>query len=196
MKHSILRFASTSPLLLALLVSPAGSNPAQKPLWADLDGDGLDELFVLTPGLPDVVLRNLGDGTFADVTYELGLDGCVSLAVVLEDADGDGAIEVLRVTETGSLRLHQQASSGVFLDVTVASGLTAVGGATAARWLDYDRDGRFDLVVESSTSAPRLVMLPSSVGAIARRQWLRTTATTPCTVSPWRASIRIGPAAR
>ncbi len=43
--------------------------------WADYDGDGLDDAFVVGADGAARLLRNSGDGSFADVTLLSGLDG-------------------------------------------------------------------------------------------------------------------------
>ncbi|HEX4379990.1 MAG TPA: FG-GAP-like repeat-containing protein, partial [Candidatus Acidoferrum sp.] len=42
--------------------------------FADIDGDGLDDLYICQPaGLPNRLFRNRGDGTFEDITESSGL---------------------------------------------------------------------------------------------------------------------------
>ena len=41
--------------------------------WSDYDNDGLIDLFVPFTDRPDVLCRNLGDGTFADVVESVGI---------------------------------------------------------------------------------------------------------------------------
>ena len=54
-------------------MTPAGSiEPLSS--WGDYDGDGLPDLYLRQPGAADVLLRNLGDGRFEDVTGLLGLE--------------------------------------------------------------------------------------------------------------------------
>ncbi|MDF1800962.1 MAG: CRTAC1 family protein [Planctomycetota bacterium] len=67
----------------------------------DWDGDGDEDLVVLNFG-PNVALRNNGDGTFTDVTAELGLagpaelNGCTKWSVsgAFFDHDGDGDLDL------------------------------------------------------------------------------------------------------
>lgn len=60
---------------------------------ADLDGDGLEDLYVARQGgLPNVLLRHLPDGSAVDVASEAGVDFLDDTCGVLAcDLDGDGA---------------------------------------------------------------------------------------------------------
>ena len=42
--------------------------------WADFNGDGMIDLHIRNHGNPPSFYKNSGDGTFADVTSEAGLD--------------------------------------------------------------------------------------------------------------------------
>jgi enediyne biosynthesis protein E4 len=67
--------------------------------------------------------------------------------VAVGDVNNDGRPDVL-VTQYGGVKLFLNNGDGTFADVTQEAGLDAVRGwATSASFLDYDRDGRLDLVV-------------------------------------------------
>lgn len=139
----------------------------------DIDSDGFIDLVLLGGGgivtpnetSPPVVYRNLGDGTFADVSAESGLaltDAAGELLPVpsawsgaMADLDGDRDLDIF-LTSPGSITFHNQPPSKLFrnlgnfrfVEVTTEAGLAgATLGACVAGFSDYDSDGDVDLFV-------------------------------------------------
>ncbi len=105
----------------------------------------------------DVLLRNLGDGTFSDVTSRAGMDAVTGagLGVVCQDFDGDGWTDVYVANDGDPNQLWMNQGVGAdgkvtFIDDALimgasvnASGLHEAGmGVVAA---DFDTDGDLDL---------------------------------------------------
>jgi len=100
----------------------------------------------------DVLLRNRGDGTFADVTASAGLDVVTGagLGVVCEDVDDDGWLDVYVANDGDPNQLWINQRDGTFVDDALilgssvnAAGLYEAGmGVVAA---DFDNDTDFDL---------------------------------------------------
>ena len=129
----------------------------------DYDGDRWPDLFFVNStgweghaedrGAASMLLRNLGDGTFRDVTAEAGLRRPVyGMGGAAADYDADGDTD-LYVTAVGDNRLYRN-DGGRFTDVTRETGTegNAPGAAepawsTAAAWFDADGDGWLDLLV-------------------------------------------------
>ena len=92
--------------------------------------------------------RNKGNGTFEDVTARAGLAGSGwGQGACAGDYDNDGRDD-LYVTYWGQNRLYRNKGDGTFEDATKRAGLTQARtrwGAGCA-FLDYDRDGRLDLL--------------------------------------------------
>jgi hypothetical protein len=133
----------------------------------DYDGDGLQDLFFTNGAkLPELkkvdetyyncLLRNLGDGTFTDVTKETGLTGAhldFCFGVAAGDYDNDGNTDLF-VCNAGPNALYRNNGDGTFTDVTEGSGLDTKPKdllSVEAAWFDYDRDGLLDLVVSQYT---------------------------------------------
>ncbi|MEE8367399.1 MAG: CRTAC1 family protein [Thermoanaerobaculia bacterium] len=128
--------------------------------WIDYDEDGLLDAFFVNSGAtphfqpsspPQPALyRNLGDGTFVDVTVRSGLSvgpGYFFFGVAVADYDNDGDSDLYVSGYRRSL-LYRNTGHGTFEDVTNAAGVANEGDwATAAGWFDYDRDGKLDLLV-------------------------------------------------
>jgi len=125
--------------------------------FIDFDNDGWPDIFLVngadwrghtqkhsTPKL----YHNNHDGTFTDVTHKAGLDiELYGLGVAVGDYDNDG-FDDLFVTALGQSRLFHNNGNGTFTDVTQKAGLSGPHElSTSAAWVDYDKDGRLDLVV-------------------------------------------------
>jgi hypothetical protein len=137
--------------------------------WLDYDQDGLMDLF-LVQGAPFVgpapspaptckLYRNLGDGTFRDVTAEAGVGhvGC-GQGVAVGDIDNDGFPDLFVTCYGKPNVLYHNVPDGKggrkFVDVTAGAGLLDhphwkehANYSTSAAFLDYDGDGLLDLFV-------------------------------------------------
>jgi enediyne biosynthesis protein E4 len=92
--------------------------------------------------------RNNRNGTFTDVTRQAGLDvEMYGLGVAVGDYNNDGCDDIF-VTALGQSHLFRNNCNGTFTDVTKQAGLWGPDEfSTSAAWIDYDRDGRLDLLV-------------------------------------------------
>jgi hypothetical protein len=114
--------------------------------FIDYDNDGWPDIFLVNgmdwPGhqqkhTTPKLYHNNHDGTFTDVTHKAGLD-----------VEMYGMGDDLFVTSLGQSRLFHNNGNGTFTDVTQKAGLNGPHElSTSAAWVDYDKDGRLDLVV-------------------------------------------------
>lgn len=123
--------------------------------WLDYDDDGWADLLILGGTRFDSPVkesslqlhRNLGDGTFEEVTEASGLSrvGWASSATV-GDIENDGDQDVF-VTFWGQNVLYLNVGDGTFAEVTREAGLldAETRWGAGATFLDYDRDGFLDL---------------------------------------------------
>jgi tetratricopeptide (TPR) repeat protein len=115
---------------------------------ADVDGDGLDDLYVCqSAGLPNRLYRNRGDGTFEDITAMSGLGVLENTACALfVDVDNDGRQDAIIVRSEGPL-LFLNDGGGKFRRRPDAFRFanTPQGAFTGAAVADYDRDGWLDV---------------------------------------------------
>jgi enediyne biosynthesis protein E4 len=124
---------------------------------ADIDDDGLPDVFVANDALPDFLFRNLGDGRFEEVALLAGVavggDGRprAGMGVAFGDYAGDGRPGLVVTNHEYEMHsLFRNLGRLLFADATVQSG---VGQATrpyvgfGVAFLDYDNDGHLDLAI-------------------------------------------------
>ena len=127
--------------------------------FLDYDGDGWLDVFLVNgttlEGFPrgqepiNHLYRNRGDGTFEDVTRKAGLaQSGWGQGVCAGDYDNDGNVDLF-VTYYGQNHLYRNKGDGTFEDVTAKAGLLSkrLRWNTGCAFLDYDRDGKLDLLV-------------------------------------------------
>ena len=91
--------------------------------------------------------QNNKDGTFTDVTRQVGLAvEMYGIGVAVADYDNDGWQDIY-ITCVGPNHLFRNMGGSKFADITTAAGVGDPGFSTSAAWFDYDNDGRLDLFV-------------------------------------------------
>ncbi len=116
---------------------------------ADFDGDGRVDLYFVNQLGPNQLWRNLGGGRFEDVTERSGtaLAGRIHVGAAFADVDNDGDPDLFVTTVRGGNVLFENLGGGRFRDVSKEAGVDRPGHSSGAAFLDFDRDGRLDLVV-------------------------------------------------
>ena len=106
-------------------------------------------------GSGDILYRNQGDGTFADVTVEAQVvdqDKLYGMGVVGGDYDRDGDVDIYVANDTGANFLYQNQGDGTFADIGWMIG-AAYGesgeaqGCMGIAYGDYDNDLYQDILV-------------------------------------------------
>ena len=132
-------------------------SPALGVVAADLNGDGHIDLYVANDSKPNNLWINQGNGTFSDEALLAGAalnqDGRAegSMGLAAEDIDDDGDLDLVAThlrSETNTL--YRGGPGGTFDDDSMVSGLGPASRAFTAfgvGWLDFDNDGRLDLLV-------------------------------------------------
>ena len=150
-----------------------GEYPTQAATWADVNGDGLLDLFVGNEidrehvAWPDTAKNfelylNNGDGTFTDVGPQSGIrvDGMIK-AAVFGDYDNDGRPDLYVSVLGKPNHLFHNVSTGAvprFEDVTRKAGVAEPNASFTTWFFDYDNDGWEDLFVTGySATMPNIV---------------------------------------
>lgn len=116
---------------------------------ADVDGDGLIDVYLTSQRGGNQLWKNLGNGKFENITAAAGvaLRDRVSVAASFADTDNDGDSDLFVTTTRHGNALFINDGQGRFEDQSLESGLAYSGHSSGADFFDYDRDGLLDLFV-------------------------------------------------
>jgi enediyne biosynthesis protein E4 len=114
---------------------------------ADVDRDGLLDIYFVSQVGGNQLWRNLGGARFQNITDSAGvaLADRVGVAASFADTDNDGDVDLYVTTVRGGNVLYENDGRGRFKDITALSGLTYVGHSSGAVFFDYNGDGHLDL---------------------------------------------------
>jgi enediyne biosynthesis protein E4 len=138
----------------------------RQPIIADFDNDGRQDILITYVKHPHKLYRNIGNGTFKDVSISAKLGGqdLVGGPALAFDYDRDGLLDIyilyfgnylkgklptLNRRNLNGLpnRLFRNKGNMVFEDVTEKSGVDNTGWGQAAAHTDLDLDGWQDIIV-------------------------------------------------
>jgi tetratricopeptide (TPR) repeat protein len=130
------------------LAKPATNTQAG--VWADINNDGLLDLFAGNETGPSQLFLNKGDGTFEDISHAAGIDRTsFAKGVVAADYDHDGYVDFYVTNASGSNFLYHNNHNGTFTEIAKEAGVQGTGRSFAAWFFDYDNDGWPDLFVNT-----------------------------------------------
>ena len=95
----------------------------------------------------NVFYRNNGDGTFTDVTAELGIaaSGGRSMQCLFSDFDSDNDLDLYVANDTSVNHIYRNSGDGIFTDVSNESWAADFRGSMGLTAGDYDGDADIDL---------------------------------------------------
>ena len=117
-------------------------------LWPNATSQLPRPYYDATNGPPNILYRNLGDGTFVDVTERTGLNANndrFSHACTWADYDQDGLPDLFVANDFGRKNLYRNLGGGGFRDVTADAGIEDAGAGMSVALGDYDGDGWEDV---------------------------------------------------
>lgn len=114
---------------------------------ADIDGDGLLDIYFVNQVGANQLCNNLGGGRFRDITEAAGVAVADRIGVTASfaDIDNDDDPDLYVTTVRGGNLLFLNEGQGKFRDISKLSGLDYNGHSSSAVFFDYDRDGLLDL---------------------------------------------------
>ena len=123
----------------------------QAAVWADINNDGLLDLFVGNENGPSQLFLNKGDGTFQDISKSSGVDKIAfTKGVTASDYDHDGYVDFYVSNLYGGNFLYHNNHNNTFTEVSEQAGVHQPQSQSFATWFfDYDNDGWPDIFVTS-----------------------------------------------
>lgn len=114
---------------------------------ADVDQDGLLDIYFTTQIGSNQLWHNLGNGKFEDWTARAGvaLEKPIGVSASFADIDNDGDPDLYATSTRGGNFLFENDGTGIFTDITAQSGLQYNGHSSSATFFDFNRDGLLDI---------------------------------------------------
>ena len=133
-------------------------------LWADLDNDGVPEVFIGNKAEPSRLFQQQG-GSFVDITTGSGitLDAQVQAGSIF-DYNGDGLLDLYLSCLNAPNRLYRNLGNLQFQEVGGAAGAAQEGLGMGTLAFDYDQDGDQDLYLVHDGYQPNVLLRNNADG--------------------------------
>jgi len=116
---------------------------------ADVDGDGLVDIYFVNQVGNGELWRNIGGGKFENATASSGITTTdrIGVSASFADLDNDGDADLYVTTVRKGNLLFENDGRGRFTDISAKSGTDFKAHSSGAVFFDYDRDGLLDLLL-------------------------------------------------
>jgi hypothetical protein len=162
-EFSAAQACAANPVLQKTLSGVEQSAVTEGASWGDINGDGVDELFVVNIDKPSVLYQYGADGLFQDHTASSGLPQLTASSGFFADIDNDNdqdllvtAIEGDPTTASGSVRVFFNTGRGTFVEKKNAIAYTYPTAQASLSLADFDNDGFLDVVLATFGKTQRL----------------------------------------
>ncbi|RPH56541.1 MAG: hypothetical protein EHM89_15295, partial [Acidobacteria bacterium] len=130
------------------LAKPATST--QTAAWADINNDGLLDLFVGNEESASQLFLNRDGSAFEDISRSAGVDRVAfTKGVSAADYDNDGFVDFYVSNFKGNNFLYRNNHDNTFTEMARSAGVPGPGRGFATWFFDYDNDGWSDLFATS-----------------------------------------------
>jgi tetratricopeptide (TPR) repeat protein len=147
---------------------------SQAGVWADINNDGLLDLFIVNESGPAMLFLNKGNGKFEEIALLAGVEGdgtSYSKGVAAADYDNDGYVDFYVSNLNGQNFLYHNNHDNTFREVAYTAGARGTGKGFSTWFFDYDNDGLPDIFVTSyfvsvDETARTYLGLPHNAGTL------------------------------
>lgn len=135
-------------------------------VFSDYDDDGDQDIYVANDVGPNFYYENIGDGSFADISWESG--GSVnehgepegSMGLTIGDYNNDARLDIFITNFVEqSNTLYENEGNNRFVDQTASLGLFSMGlndSGWGTKFIDFDNDGWLDIFIANGHTDERL----------------------------------------
>ncbi len=136
----------------------------------DYNNDGWPDIYVANDSMPSYLYENQKNGTFKEIGLLAGVavsdDGLeqAGMGVDFGDYDNDGWLDITKTNFSfDNNNLYHNEHDGHFVDMAKPAGIASAARMLVCwgtRFLDYDNDGRLDIIVAAGHVYPHLIRSP------------------------------------